>query len=237
MDVRPFLTARWSHVLLLSYEAPEELLRPLVPPPLELDRREGRPHVSLVALRMDAIRIRGWRVPVFGAHAQVNFRTYVHHNGRPGVWFLRQLVPSRLVAAVGRLRYGEPFRAVPIESWVRDSEREVAVEYRVAGRWRAAATASRRAGVPDAGSADGYFLDRYLGYRTDRRGRLTVFRVAHPSWEARELRSLHCDADFGALYGAAWGVLNDRRPVSAVYAVGSDVSVFPPRPVTDSTNR
>src|SRR5256886_14671074 len=66
------------------------------------------------------VRIKGWRIPGFTAHPQVNFRTYVRVAGEPGVWFIRQLVPSRLIAAVGRLRYGEPFWPAPIRSRVGD---------------------------------------------------------------------------------------------------------------------
>jgi len=97
---RPFLTARWSHLLIVSFEVPEGLVHRVVPPALQLDRWQGRAHVSLVALGMDDVRVRGWRVPGLPAHPQVNFRTYVRHGNRPGVWFIRQLVPNRLIAAV-----------------------------------------------------------------------------------------------------------------------------------------
>ncbi|OLC02160.1 MAG: hypothetical protein AUH46_07045 [Gemmatimonadetes bacterium 13_1_40CM_70_15] len=233
---RPFLTARWSHLLIVSFEVPEGLVHRVVPPALQLDRWQGRAHVSLVALGMDDVRVRGWRVPGLPAHPQVNFRTYVRHGNRPGVWFIRQLVPNRLIAAVARWRYNEPFDATPIECTAAQTEAEARVEYRIARRWRVAAEIGPTAGRPVAASAAAYFQERYLGYRVDRRGRLTVFRVEHPSWVGREVRRLEWDVDFAALYGAAWGVLNEPRPVSAIYAEGSEVAVYSPNPVTDSTS-
>src|SRR5207249_6400460 len=111
---RPFLAARWSHIILLSFEAPEDLIRRAIPPGVEPDRWNGRTHVSLVALQMLDVRIKGWRIPGFTAHPQVNFRTYVRVGGEPGVWFVRQFVSSRLIAAAGRLRCGEPVRPTPL---------------------------------------------------------------------------------------------------------------------------
>ncbi|PYO75513.1 MAG: hypothetical protein E6K55_10205 [Gemmatimonadetes bacterium] len=128
---RPFLTARWSDIVLLTFEAPEDLIRRYVPAGVEPDRRDGRTHVSLVAVYMHEVRILGWRVPGFGAHPQVNFRTYVRVEDEPGVWFIRQLVPSRLIAAVGRLRYDEPFWPTPIRRRVLDTVSEVRAEYAV----------------------------------------------------------------------------------------------------------
>lgn len=207
-----------------------------MPPALPLDHWQERTHVSLVALHMTDVRIRGWQVPGFTAHPQVNFRTYVRNGDRPGVWFIRQLVPSRLIAAVGRWCYREPFSVAPIECTVAETDAGARVEYRIARRWRVAAEFGPSIGRPAAGSAAAYFLERYLGYQLDRRGGLAVFRVEHPSWVGHEVGRLEWDVDFAALYGPAWGALNDGRPVSAIYAGGSEVAVYSPSPVTDSTS-
>ncbi len=54
-------------------------MRSVVPPALALDRWQERTHVSLVAVLMTDVRVRGWQVPGFTAHPQVTFRTYVRH--------------------------------------------------------------------------------------------------------------------------------------------------------------
>ena len=73
MTPRPFLAARWSHIIVLTFEAPDELIRRSIPPGVDPDRWNGRTHVSLVALQMLDVRIKGWRIPGFTAHPQVNF--------------------------------------------------------------------------------------------------------------------------------------------------------------------
>jgi uncharacterized protein YqjF (DUF2071 family) len=229
---RPFLTAQWSDLVLVTFEAPEDLVRRAIHPCLDPDRWQDRTHVSVVAVTMRNLRVAGWRVPGFTEHPQVNFRTYVRHGAERGVWFLRQLVPSRLIAAVGRLRYREPFAAIRIEQRQSETPGERRVEYRLGPPergWRIAVAGSAASRPPKPGSADHHVVERYLGYRSDRKGRLTAFRVEHPPWEVRDVRAAACDIDFAALYGVEWKRLQDRQPLSVVYAVGSRVAVSVPR--------
>jgi uncharacterized protein YqjF (DUF2071 family) len=179
---------------------------------------------------MDGVRVRGWRVPGFAAHAQVNFRTYVRFRDRAGVWFIRQLVASRLMAAVARWAYGEPFQTAPIDARVTAAPETVTVEYRIARRWRMAATAGAARGVPRPGSAEAFFQERFVGYRVNRQGQLTAFQVEHPSWDGRSVNDFDWDLDLGALYGPAWAALS-RRPESVLYASGSTVAVYSPQRV------
>ncbi len=234
MTPRPFLAARWSHIILLTFEAPEALIRRAIPQGVEPDRWNGRTHVSLVALQMLDVRIKGWRIPGFATHPQVNFRTYVRAKGEPGVWFVRQFVSSRLIAAVGRLRYGEPFWPTPIRSRVVDLHGEVRAEYGVgpaALGWHVSVSGSRAALVPPPDSSEHYFIERAFACRTRPDGNLGVFRVAHPAWAVRQIRTLDYRLDFGSLYGAEWEFLNRAQPTDVVFAEGSEVAVYAP---TDS---
>ena len=234
MTPRPFVAARWSHIILLSFEAPEDLIRRSIPPGVEPDHWNGRTHVSLVALQMLDVRIKGWRIPGFTAHPQVNFRTYVRAAGAPGVWFVRQFVSSRLIAAVGRLRYGEPFWPTPIRSRVVDMQSEVRAEYGVgpaALGWHVSVTGSRAALVPPPDSLEHYFIERAFACRARPDGNLGVFHVAHPPWAVRQIHAVDYRFDFGSLYGAEWEFLNRAQPAGVVFAEGSEVAIFPP---TDS---
>jgi uncharacterized protein len=228
---RPFLTARWSDIVLLTLEAPEALIRRLIPADVEPDRWEGRTHVSIVALQMHEVRVMGFGIPGFRSHPQVNFRTYVRHGGEPGVWFIRQLVPSRVIAAVGRLKYDEPFWPTPIRRRVVASSTEVRAEYGVGPQafgWHVNATGTQEARVPAADSAERYFTERVLACRTRPDGSLGTFRVEHPPWAVREIRAVDYRFDFGSLYGAEWEFLNRAAATNVTFAVGSDVAVYPP---------
>ena len=230
MTTRPFLTARWSNVVLLTYEVPEDLVRAQLAPGIEPDRWNGKTHASLVALEMHDVRVRGWRVPGFTAHPQVNLRVYVRYDGHPAVVFVRELVPSRIIAAVGRLRYGEPFQAARISARVVERSTDLTVEYRFgtdALRYRVSVTAARDGAIPAATTFEHYLKERTHGCRADPHGRVRAFRVEHPPWAVRQVVSLDYTVDFGALYGPEWAFLNHSSPVSTIFAAGSNVSVYP----------
>src|SRR4051812_2155420 len=64
-------------------------LRPHVPAALEIDTCDGTAWVSLVAFRLERIRRRWLPSLGFVTNAlELNLRTYVHHQGEPGIYFL-----------------------------------------------------------------------------------------------------------------------------------------------------
>ena len=231
MPSHAFLTARWRHLLILTFETPEALLAPIVPAGCELDRWTGRAYVSLVALRMDRVRVRGLAVPGLTTYPQVNLRSYVRHAGQAAVCFVQELVPSRLLAAVARWRYGEPFVAGRVQLSVADSAGGSTVEYRFGvdrPRNRISVQGSLDSAVPSAATFEHWVKERARGCRTGRNGRLRTFAVTHPPWALHRVDSMTCDVDFAAQYGRRWAFLTDARPASVLYAVGSDVTVSAP---------
>lgn len=228
---RPFLSARWRDLILVTFAIPDELAVPLVPPGCEPDRWEGRCHVSLVALRMERVRVRGIAVPGLTAYPQVNLRLYVRHDGRAAVRFVQELVPSRLLAAGARWLYGEPFRAGRIRSTVTQQNGAAAVTYEFGldrPRWRLAVRGGAPSGVPDPASFAHWVKERTRGCGVDRSGRLRTFDVAHPPWAVRPVSGVETRIEFAGLYGPRWAPLDATPPVSVLFAVGSEVTVSAP---------
>src|SRR2546423_10393007 len=104
---RPFLTAAWRHLVLVSYEIDPAVLRPLVPRGVALDLHHGRALVSVVGFRFLDTRLLGLPIPAHRDFDEVNLRFYVRRappngkapdgevpNGevRRGVTFVRELV-------------------------------------------------------------------------------------------------------------------------------------------------
>lgn len=228
---RPSLTARWSNLILLTYEVDPSLVEPWLPKEVEPDLVGGRALVSLIAFDFLDTRVRGRRIPGFVDFPEINFRTYVRAGDRQGVVAIRELVPSPLAAAVGRLRFNEPFRAAPIESRTASMGDELVVEHR--WRWKDrryfVRMTSDQASIPaEADAPAHHLLGRRWAYGQSRRGDPRVLRIEHPEWALRRVRTLDFDVDYGALYGPEWAVLNGEQPTSTHLAVGSGVSIFPP---------
>lgn len=79
----------WNNAVFLHWEVDENELRKLVPNELEIDLFKGKPWVSLVAFTMEKIRPRNLpSFPPISNFNEINIRTYVKHNGKPGVFFL-----------------------------------------------------------------------------------------------------------------------------------------------------
>jgi len=91
------------------------------------------------------------------------------------VTFVRELVPSRVIATVGRLVYQEPFQAARIDARVTEGADGVSVAYRfapAAREHRVAITGSCDNAVPAASSFAHYLKERTegLSHRSDEAG-------------------------------------------------------------------
>src|SRR5260221_10378586 len=86
---RTVMRHRWAELLFLHWIVPQEQLRQVLPPGLELDTFEGNAYIGLIPFTMTGIRPT-WTpaFPPLSAFHETNVRTYVHRNGKnPGVWF------------------------------------------------------------------------------------------------------------------------------------------------------
>jgi len=104
------MTQRWNDLLFLHYEMPPEQLRALVPPALTLDTYQQRGWLSIAPFWMNHLRPPGIpSLPWVSQFAELNVRTYVTYQGRPGVYFF-SLDASHLSAVWGaRIFYRLPY--------------------------------------------------------------------------------------------------------------------------------
>jgi Uncharacterized conserved protein (COG2071) len=162
---RPFLTARWANVALLSYPVPDAVLTSRLPPGLALDRWQGRAFVSLVAFDFQDTRVRGVGWPGFTRFPEVNLRFYVREGDRRGVVFVRELIPSRVVSLVARLVYNEPYRAVPLRSVTTTSHDRIRIVHEFAweGRSQRITVEGRRPPEPAVEMGATHFFKEHAG--------------------------------------------------------------------------
>lgn len=227
---RSFLTARWCNLILANYAVPEELLRPRLPPGLDLDRRDNRCWASLVGFQFLDTRVLGIGWPGYRHFPEWNLRFYVREGDRRGVCFVREFVPQRLVAGLARLVYNEPYRAARMGMRVDETADAVTADYSVewGGRTHTLRAVGAKPAVrPGPESAEHFFKEHSWGYGVSRRGRLIRYEVNHPEWDVYPVREFAADVDWGVLYGPEWAVMNVTEPASVVLAVGSAVSVYP----------
>lgn len=104
------MTQRWNDLLFLHYSLAPEVVRALVPDVLTLDTYGQRAWVSVTPFWINHLRPPGVpSLPWFSHFSEINVRTYVSYNGKPGIYFF-SLDASNLSAVWGaRVFYRLPY--------------------------------------------------------------------------------------------------------------------------------
>lgn len=225
-----FLRAEWRKLCLVTYAVDPARLEPLLPPGLELDLRDGKAFVSLVAFDFCETRVLGIPWPGYRAFPELNLRFYVREGDKRGVAFVREYVPKRLIAWIARALYNEPYVHAPMLSEVDAADGELRVKHRLltGGREHSLeVVATPQPETPDDASTAHFFKEHSWGYGTSRGGELLRYEVRHPVWRTYPVLSYTLDWDWGAVYGEDWADLSAATPASVVLAEGSPVAVSP----------
>ncbi len=114
----PWIMAQtWCDLLFAHWPVPAATLRRVVPGNLELDLWNGEGWIGVVPFRMQGIRPRaGFAMPVISATPEINVRTYVTRNGKPGVYFFSLDAASALVVWGARRFFGLPYYRASMRS-------------------------------------------------------------------------------------------------------------------------
>jgi hypothetical protein len=216
-------TQRWRELLFVHWSFDPTVVRKLVPAAFELDLWEGRAWVGVVPFRMEATRP-SW-LPRRAAldFLETNVRTYVHHDGKPGVFFLSLEASSWLAVRAARLGWGLPYHHAEM-TVVRDGDR---VAY---GSHRKGATANldvvydvgEPLGPSEVGTLQHFLLERYYLF-VEHRGKALTGQVHHVPYPARHAELVRMEEDLLAADG-----LPEGRFETVHYSDGVEVEVFGP---------
>jgi uncharacterized protein len=119
---RVFLTAQWRYLAILNWQIDPGVLRPLLPPGLELDLHHGKAYVSMVGFQFLDARLLGLPIPFHRNFEEVNLRFYVLRRVggqiRRGVVFVKEICPRWAVSSVARWVYNEQYVTLPMRHHV-----------------------------------------------------------------------------------------------------------------------
>jgi uncharacterized protein YqjF (DUF2071 family) len=183
----PLFLARWDRAVFINYSADPEILQRQVPFPLDL--RDGQAFVSIVAFTLVRMRPRlggamtEWILKPIATHEFLNIRTYVRHDGEPGIYFLAEWLNNRASVLLGPRSFGLPYRFGHLHyRHARDGESLDGQVDAVDGRLQYAG----EVGAQDwhsceRGSRSEFMLERYTAF-TEQRKQRRLFRVWHEPW-------------------------------------------------------
>ncbi len=179
------MVQEWHDLLFAHWRCPIDDLRPLIPAPLEIDTFDGSAWVTVAPFYMSGVRLRlAPPVPTATAFEELNVRTYLTLDGRPGVWFFSLDCASSLAVVGARIGVYLPyFRAT-----MKIERQGDTVSYR-SERWPVGKPAAFHAmyqpiGTPYhslPGTIDHFLTERYCMYSASGK-RIWRGDIHHPRW-------------------------------------------------------
>lgn len=219
---------RWRSLLFLHWAIPEESLRPFIPPQISLDVYDGVAYVGVVPFAMSGVRHSWWPERLSLEFLETNVRTYVHFNGRPGIYFLSLDAQSRLAVWGARLLWGLPyFHAAMTMSRQGDEITYKTERGKGVGVHKVRYRVEDRLEPSHVDTLEYFFLERYLLF-VERGGEIYSGQVYHTPYPAHQVEVLEVDDGLVSASGLAHP---DRLPDFAHYSPGVDVEIFPLVPV------
>ena len=216
----------WHDLLFAHWPVAPEVLRPLIPPELELQTFDKQSWVGVVPFRMSGVRAR-WLPAIAGTSCfpELNVRTYVVCGGKPAVYFFSLDAANRLAVKTARLLYHLPYFYADMRSddtgaeiLCRSKRRQNEAECE--GRHLPLGAVNRRSSA----TLDHWLTERYCLYTTVN-GSVYRGEIHHEPWP---LRDAEADIRVNTMAQAAGVSLPDTRPLLH-FARRLDVLIWPLR--------
>jgi uncharacterized protein YqjF (DUF2071 family) len=190
------MVQRWHDLLFAHWRCSASDLRPLIPRALEIETFDGSAWIGVVPFYMSGVRMRmAPPIPTATDFPELNVRTYVELDGRPGVWFFSLDCASILATIGARLGISLPYFRATMEMTRHDDGRIFYNSQRwpIAGapaHFEARYRGHGPAATAPPGSLPHFLTERYCLYSASDE-RIWRADIYHPRW------SLHsADAQF-----------------------------------------
>ena len=220
----------WEDLLFVHWPVPVEAVRTLVPAGLEVETFDGSAWLGVTPFRVDALRLRGLPpAPGVSRFLELNVRTYVTRDGRPGIWFFSLDAASRLAVEAARRAYRLPYhqarmRAERHGGWIQyESTRVGSPErpYVFSARYRPAGPVA----PPTPRSREHFLAERYCLYAVHD-GRLHRAEIHHLPWPVQPAEG---EIELNTM--APDGLELPSEPPLLHFAARQDVVIWPLEPV------
>ncbi len=215
----------WHDLLFAHWPIEERALRPLVPPELPLDTFQGQCWIAVAPFHMSGIYVRPLpALPGLSRFPELNVRTYVTLEGKPGVYFFSldatNIVAVRAAWTFYRLPYFLARMSVSTEgdrilySSRRDSSAEFQASYGPVG------PVTLRA----AGTLENWLTERYCLYTVTNR---QIYRaeIHHRQWPLQDAEAVIT----ANTMAAAAGITLPAAPPLLHFSRRLDVLIWPLR--------
>jgi uncharacterized protein len=225
---RPWImTQSWHDLLFAHWPVDHEMLREKVPPGIDLDLFEGQAWVGVIPFHMTNVAPRGLpALPWVSAFPELNVRTYVIRDGKPGIYFFSLDAGNPVAVGTARTLFHLPYFSASMKVEARDGW--IAYESRRAAAQPPADLVCRYRPTgpvfePVAGTLDHFLTERYCLYTIDGEFRARRLEIHHRPWP---LQSAELEITRNTMADAAGIRLPSMAPLLH-YSQRQDMVAFP----------
>jgi len=185
----------WHDLLFAHWPVDAEELNRHLPASVKVDTFAGQAWIAVVPFRMSDVAPRGIPgVKGLSAFPELNVRTYVTIDGKPGVWFFSLDATQKIAVRIARTFFHLPYMDARMSltrqgGWYHYGSRRTQRNQPPAafvGKYRP--TGDPFFAKPD--TLEYWLTARYCLYTADRKGKLLRGEIDHPPWplQSAELR-------------------------------------------------
>ena len=222
----------WHNLLFMHWRADADLLRRVVPAALPLDTFNGKAFIGVVPFMMKNVRPRVLpAVRGLSFFPELNVRTYVTLNNRPGVYFFSLDAANPLAVEIARTTFHLPYFNATMDCAVNDGTIHYAstrTDARGAPAYfRATYRPTSDVFVAERDSLEYFLTARYCLYTADARGNIARAEIHHKPWP---LQHAECDIETNTMLEQIPLPSPNDTP-HLLYVNGIDVIVWMPQRV------
>ncbi|MBI2203405.1 MAG: DUF2071 domain-containing protein [Candidatus Rokubacteria bacterium] len=230
----PWLMAQvWDDLLFAHWAVRASDLRPFVPPALPVDTFDGSAWLAVTPFSVRGLRMRGLpAVPGISTFREINVRTYVTIDGKPGVFFFSLDADTLLGVQVARLWFRLPYFYASCKHDRADAFRFRSVRSHPdapAAEFDGGYQPIGRPEAPTPGSLEWWLTERYCFYVAFGDGRVERVEIHHAPWPLQRAEAeLHTNT-----MALPLDMRLARQPTTLHYARTLDVSIWGPEVIEE----
>jgi uncharacterized protein YqjF (DUF2071 family) len=180
----------WEDLLFAHWRVAPESLEPMLPAGLALDEHDGSAWLGITPFLISGLRLHGTLpLPRVSSFPELNVRTYVTAENKPGIWFFSLDTSSLLAVEAARRLYRLPYHHARMSLDRRGGRIEIGSSRREGNRPHVLEASYGPAGngpfEPPEGSLEHFLTERYCLYAHGG-GRLFRADIHHLPWQMRE---------------------------------------------------
>jgi len=225
----PWVMAQtWHDLLLAHWQIVHDVIRKLVPEPLALDSFHGQCWIAVTPFHMSGVRARGLpALPGLSRFAELNVRTYVTLDDKPGVFFFSLDAANLPAVFAARTLYRLPYFHADMSVDVKpNSVRYHSRRYRREAEFRGVYRPVGEVQLRRHGTPEHWLTERYCLY-TVAKGRVYRGEIHHQPWP---LQDADAEIKTNTMAAASGITLPDTKPLLH-FSRRLDVLVWPLRRV------